>query len=208
MSTISISHAADLTVGAHSVTFSIGSQVLLPGAGLAESNDDYCLLVVADPSNTIRESDQDPLSEDNTLPFGGVYTGGSTIYVHGGSLNDAVTLTYPSSTSANVSLALSGSVSATYSYPFGSASQFRLRTHGGNDTINVANSANLAARPMFELGGDGNDVLNGAGAADTLNGGAGDDSLSGKLGNDSLDGGLGSNVLVESGNVNFALDQQ
>ncbi len=125
--------------------------------------------------------------------------------LHGGSVVDIVTLTYPSTTSGNVTLGLSGSLSATYSYAYSQTSQFRLRTHGGHDTVNVVNSANLTARPMFELGGDGDDVLNGAARADTLNGGTGNDSLQGGKGNDSLDGGTGTNTLVESGNVNFTL---
>ena len=205
LSTVTISNAADLTVGSHSLNFTIGSQVLLPGAGAAESSSDYFILAVADPANAIAESDADPLNEDNTAVFVGAYATSKTIALHGGSTADTITLTYPSLSSGNVTLALNGSISATYSYAYNSTAAFRLRTHGGNDTVNVVNSANLAARPMFELGGDGDDVLNGANRADTLNGGAGNDSLSGQRGNDSLDGGFGSNTLIESGNVNFRL---
>ena len=81
---------------------------------------------------------------------------------------DTVTLAYPPKASGNVMLTLSGSISATYSYAYNSTKTFRLRTHGGNDTVHVVNSAGLTARPMFELGGDGNDRLYGAAANDTL----------------------------------------
>lgn len=207
LSNLTISSAADLTVGSHSKTFTIGSlagQVKLPGAGATEPTSDYFILAVADPTNTITEVDSDPLNEDNTVAFVGAYSTTSTVLVHGGAANDSVTLTYPTTSSGNVTIGLSGSLSASYLIAYGSTAAFRLRTHAGDDTLSVVTSS-LTARPMLELGGDGNDVLVGAGGADTLNGGAGDDTLTGRLGNDSLDGGAGSNTLVESGNVNFTL---
>ena len=166
---------------------------------------DYFLLAVADPLNTITEADSDPLNEDNTVPFVGAYATSTTIYLHGSAVADTVTLTYPTSSSGTVTLGLNGSISAAYNWAYRSTAQFRLRTHGGNDTVNIVNTSNLTARPMLELGGDGDDVLNGAAGADTFNGGAGNDTLRGSTGNDSLDGGTGSNTLIESGNVNFTL---
>ncbi len=208
LSNVTISNAADLSVGSHTLMYTIGTaagQVKLPGAGATEPTTDYFILAVADPTNAITESDADPLNEDNTVAFVGAYATTTTVLVQGGAANDAVTVTYPSTTSGNVTIGLSGSLSASYSYLFSATAQFRVRAHAGSDTINVVNASNLTARPMFELGGDGSDVLNGASGADTLNGGAGDDTLSGKLGNDSLDGGSGSNTLSESANVNFTL---
>lgn len=207
LSNVTISAAADLTVGSHTKTFTIGSlagQVKLPGAGATEPTTDYFILAVADPTNAIAEADSDPLHEDNTVAFIGAYSTTTTILIHGGAANDTVTLTYPTTSSGNVTIGLSGSLSASYSIAYGSTAAFRLRTHAGNDTVSVITSS-LKARPMLELGGDGNDVLVGAGGADTLNGGAGDDTLTGWLGSDSLDGGAGSNTLVESGNVSFTL---
>lgn len=207
LSTVTISNAADLTVGSHTKTFTIGTltgQVKLPGAGATEPTSDYFILAVADPTNTITEADSDPLNEDNTVAFVGAYSTTKTILIHGGAADDVLTLTYPTVSSGNVTIALSGSLSASYSIAYGSTAAFRLRTHGGNDTVNVVTSS-LTARPMFELGGEGDDVLVGAGGADTLIGGAGNDTLTGKLGNDSLDGGAGSNTLIESGNVSFTL---
>lgn len=207
LSNVTISAAADLTVGLHTKTFTIGTatgQVKLPGAGATEPTTDYFILAVADPTNAITEADSDPLHEDNTVPFVGAYSTTTTILIHGGAANDTVTLTYPTTSSGSVTIGLSGSLSASYSIAYGSTAAFRLRTHAGDDTVNVITSS-LAARPMLQLGGDGNDVLVGAGGADTLNGGAGDDTLSGRLGSDSLNGGSGSNTLSESANVNFAL---
>lgn len=48
----------------------------------------------------------------------------------------------------------------------------------------------------FVFGGDGNDLLTGAGRADTLRGGTGDDVLSGQGGKDTLRGGAGDDLLT------------
>ena len=205
LSDVTISNPTDLTVGSHEVSFTIGTQIKLPGAGILDTATDYFLLAVADPSNAIIENDFDPVNEDNTVPFVGAYATTTTIHVHGGAAADTVTLTYPATKTGNITLDLSGSISAIYSYAYNSTAQFRVRTHDGNDVVNVVNSSNLAARPTLQLGGDGDDVLNGAAGADTLNGGMGDDILRGDKGNDSLDGGTGTNTLIESGNVNFTL---
>lgn len=205
LSTVTISAPADLTVGTHSLSFTIGSQVLLPGVGTTESSDDYFIIAVADPANVIAEADSDSLNEDNTAVFVGAYATSTTVFYHGGADSDQATLTYPASSSGNMTLALSGTLNATYSIPYLPARTFRLRTHSGDDIVNVVHSSNLTARSMFQLGGDGNDVLNGAAGADSLIGGPGDDTLSGSLGNDSLNGGLGNNTLTESANVNFTL---
>ncbi len=209
LSKVSITNPNDLTIGQHTKTFTIGTtvgvQVQLPGAGASEVASDYFILAVADPNNSVAETDADPLNEDNTAAFVGAYATSSTIYLHGGPSADTATLTYPATTSGNVTLALAGSQSATFTYVYTATAAFRLRTHGDNDAINVVNSANLTSRPMLELGGDGNDSLSSAAGADTLNGGDGNDLLCGKLGSDSLDGGAGLNTLVESGNVSFTL---
>lgn len=206
LSTVTISDPADLTVGTHTLSFKIGTQVLLPGAGKPEVATDYFLLAVADPTDAITEPDGDPLNEDNTKPFMGAYATSTGIQAHTGSQSDTVTLTYPSTTTGNVTISLSGSIEVSYSLLYGSSSgRFRVRTHGDDDTVDIVNPSNLAAWSMFELGGDGDDILNGASGADTLHGGAGDDQLSGGKGNDSLDGGDGVNTLVESANVNFTL---
>lgn len=205
LSTVTIGNAADLTVGVHTLNFTIGSQVLLPGLGASEVTDDYRILVVADPSNAIPELDANPLNEDNAVAFVGAYSSSGAIYVHGGNANDTITLTYPSASSGSVSLGMTGSLSTTYNYAYSATTLFSLRVQGGNDKINVANTANLTARPMSEWGGDGDDILNGASGADTLRGGIGNDSLSGGLGSDNLDGGLGVNTLIEAANANFTL---
>ena len=73
----------------------------------------------------------------------------------------------------------------------------------GNDVF-VAGTA--IARKLVLLGGAGNDMLTGGIGADTLQGEAGNDTLTGLLGNDDLNGGADSNTLVETGNVDMALD--
>ena len=83
---------AFLTVGEHTKLLTIGPgaiQLALPGAGAAEINGDYSLLVVSDDNNQIIEDDMDPFSEDNTVIFEGVYhlTGGS-VYAHASNGDD------------------------------------------------------------------------------------------------------------------------
>lgn len=208
LSNVTISSAADLTVGSHSKTFTIGSlagQVKLPGAGVAEPTSDYFILAVADPMNTITEADSDPVNEDNTVAFVGAYSIGSVLLIQGGTANDVVGVTYPTSTSGRFSVQLGGSVSVTHPYLYSQVTQFRIRTHAGADSVIVVKPTSITARPMLELGGDGTDVLNGSTGADTLFGGTGDDILTGDLGNDTLNGESGFNMLMETANVNFTL---
>ena len=197
LSTVTINNAADLTVGSHTLTFTIGSQVLLPGVGTTDATSDYFILAVADPTNAIAETDIDPLNEDNTAALVGAYvTSTGMIHLHGGAAADTVTLTYPAKKAGDVTLGLAGSLSATYTYAYRSTAQFDIWTHGGNDIVNVANRKNLKARPMLEFGGDGGDKLNGAAGADTLNGGAGNDTVNGGNGDDVLVGGSDDDSLI------------
>ena len=151
------------------------------------------------------EADSDPLNEDNVAVFVGAYSTTNMVLVHGGSAADSVTVTYPAVATGNSTLVMTGSVSVTDSDAYRTVAQYRVRTHGGDDTVKVLNAANLVARPMWVHGGDGNDSLCGAAGADTLCGGAGNDTLKGLLGDDSLDGGTGIRTLAETANVNFVL---
>ena len=193
-SDVAIKKSTDLTVGRHEVTFVIGkagSQVALPGMTSTKDDDtDYFVLAVADPVNLIEEVDSDPLNEDNTVVFAGAYATPKGVFVHGGASADTVSLRYPSTTAGAVELAISGSMTANYSYSYDVTSQFRIRTHGGNDVVNVVSSSdpvNVVGKALFEAGGDG------------------DDTLISDVGKDVLDGGSGIDTLVASGNVNFVL---
>ncbi len=104
---------------------------------------------MADPTNVVSESDSDPLNEDNVAVFVGAYATSTTILVPGGSAADSVTLTYPAASTGNVTLAIVGSAAATSSDAYRSTAQFRVRTHGGDDSVKVLNAANLTARPMM-----------------------------------------------------------
>ena len=170
--------------------------VALPGVGKAETdNNDYCILAVVDPTNAITEADANPLNEDNPLGLVGAYRVSATapqIFVHGGTAADTVTLTYPATSTGMIDLALTGSFAQTYHFAYSStttSTQFRIRSHSGDDTIRVASGSPLAARTMLVLGSDGKDSITGGSANDTLVGGAG---------NDLLVGGAGNNQLVEA----------
>ncbi len=99
LATVHIDQPADRTVGLHRKTFVIGpgaGQVALPGAGAPETDTDYHLLVVADPLNTLAETDAHPTGEDNTAVFVGVYhLPGGHVFVHGTSRNDDIAVNRP-----------------------------------------------------------------------------------------------------------------
>jgi Ca2+-binding RTX toxin-like protein len=63
----------------------------------------------------------------------------------------------------------------------------------GNDMVTLANSITI---PVWEYGGDGNDVLQGAKGNDVLLGEAGNDLLNGHQGNDLLIGGTGADRII------------
>src|SRR5262249_57295876 len=87
LSTVTISAAADLTVGTHTKSWTIGSgagMIALPGAGAAEVNSDYYLLAVADPTDAIAETDTSSPGQNNVAVFSGVYhTAGGQVFVQG-----------------------------------------------------------------------------------------------------------------------------
>jgi Ca2+-binding RTX toxin-like protein len=184
LDTILIDAPADLTAGLHTKTFVIGAgpgQVALPGAGAAESPEDYFLLAVADPDGTIAELDVDPVSEDNTAVFTGVYHApGGLVLVHGTAGNDTITV-QPGS----VQLTVNGTL---YVYTDADVSGLAIRSHGGNDVVN----GSALTKNLRVLAGPGNDILSG---------GAGDDFLAGGPGNDTYrfdaDSFLGSDTLEE-----------
>ena len=66
---------------------------------------------------------------------------------------------------------------------------------GGNDHLEIDESAGAIGVSAILQGGDGQDVLLGGGAADVLLGGRGNDNLSGAGGHDHLFGGDGDDVL-------------
>lgn len=233
LSTVTLTAADDLSESvsgsSHSKSFTIGTNVSLPGSpttpGSAAADkltdltsEDYFILAVLTPTDTV--ANPDPNTANNSTSFVGAYspagataTTTRTVFVHGGSSDDAVVISYPTATSGIIGLTVNG-VSTGNPYAFSSTAQFRIRTHGGNDSLNVLNPNKLVAKPILAHGGDGNDLLssenvsdaiNNTSGADTLFGGAGDDVLRGGLGNDTLDGGADNNTLNEFGNVNFTL---
>ena len=193
LSDLAIKNNADLTVGSHTLMFTIGvtvgSQVQLPGAILTQVDTtvDYYLLATMDPTDLVKEVDANSLNEDNTAVIAGAYVTPKAIYVHGGEAGDTVQLSYPSTATENITLTMAGTVNASFSYAYATTTQFRIRTHGGNDAVNLSYSDSLFAKPMYVFGGDGNDTLGSGQANDTLNGGDGTDTV------------------VASGNVNFTL---
>ena len=164
---IPMSNPADLSVGQHQKTFTIGAgigQVALPGAGAAETDGDYFLLAVADPTDAVAEADADPFNEDNTVAFAGVYhPAGSDVFVHGSADAEALTVS-----PGSLRLEVDGDVIV---YPGGDVTGLRVRGHGGADSFDFTYGAGFGTSGTFGL---------------LVHGGAGEDSaeLTGSPGDD------------------------
>jgi Ca2+-binding RTX toxin-like protein len=168
LDSVSVSSAADLAVGVHNLTFTLGAaagQVALPGFGSAEVNSDYFILGVADALGAVTEDDADPSNEDNTLPVDGSYlTTTGSVFVHGTAAGDTITFAIAGTSATLTVNGISSSYVAT------DVTGLRIRSHAGNDTVSGGTN-----RAMFVFGGDGDDTLTGGGGNDTLTGGAGND---------------------------------
>ncbi|MFH1922270.1 MAG: Calx-beta domain-containing protein [Planctomycetota bacterium] len=147
LGSVLISDPADLTVGQHIETFSIGSgagQVALPGAGTAETGGDYSILAVADHLDAVFELDADPFNEDNTAAFTGVYhLSGGDVFVHGTSGPDAVMVS-----PGSLRLEVNGTVIV---YEGTDVARVRVRTHDGDDSLDFTYGAGFDTPGTFSL---------------------------------------------------------
>jgi Ca2+-binding RTX toxin-like protein len=175
LSTLTIDEADDLTAGTHTVTFVIGKDVRLPGAGLTDTEADYHLLAVADYEELRAES-----NTNNTSVFQGVYqVGKGPVMAHGKLHNDKISM---AGAGRRSTLNFNGT---EYNYNVRGV-DYRIRSHSGNDTIDARD---LEDFNLFAWGGDGNDKIYG---------GDGDDYIDGGPGSDLAQGNRGRNVIVES----------
>lgn len=190
---LTISDPADLSLGTHVKLFDLGSgpgQVPWPGFGAPETDDDYHLLTVLDPANTLPEADLDPINEDNLYASHGVYhSPGGLLYIQGHSSSETYTFAIAGSDLALTIVSALGSVELHYNVS--DLTSVRIRMHDGHDLVQGA----ALSIPMYVLAGPGDDSVNGGSGPDTLYGGDGNDSINGGSGVDTLSGGLGVNVL-------------
>jgi len=159
LDSVTISDINDLTVGRHTVQFTIGNEILLPGYGVTETNEDYYLLAVADPSNSIPETDIDPVNDDNMAVFDGIYhdTTGA-IFIHGDDTGESFTVEQGS-----VRVITDG---GTVIYNEADVSGIRVRGHGGDDVMEIDLITGI---DVFVHGGSGSDkvIVNSTAANDT-----------------------------------------
>ncbi len=191
LDTVSITDAADLTVGTHTLTYEIGSgagKLALPGAGIAETSEDYRLLFT---------------DGTGVAHFSGVYhAADGSVFVHGTEQDDRVAIG-----TGSLTVSLNG---MTYTYDEVDVSDVRVRTHNGDDYLRTV--ADVATSVFFRggrgndtgiggsaidrfFGGLGADVLSGLGDEDWLRGEAGDDLIYGGDAFDRIFGGLGSDTV-------------
>ncbi|MCY2962322.1 MAG: M10 family metallopeptidase C-terminal domain-containing protein [Planctomycetota bacterium] len=198
LGSITLTNPSDRTIGSHTLQLPIGTlagQIALPGTLAADGDDDYRILVVADPTNAVVEADLDPLNEDNTQSLSGAYLAGGTLFGLGREVADSLLI---SKTTTTYSLNFNGVVTT---YPLASVTKIRLRGEGGDDTLSAAS----VDRAIALFGGDGNDILTGGTLADRIVGGAGNDESAGGTGNDlyvfDADEAQGADSLTDVGGV-------
>ena len=157
LGTYRVSRPADLSVGTHTLPIALpasGSTIALPGFGTAETNDEYRLLAVADPTNALAEIDLNPVNEDNTAAFAGVYhPAGGTVYVFGTPAADTLALA-PGSLRVTCN-------SFTKTYAGTDVSGVRVRTYAGNDAISFnygAGFGNTSPVDVWIQAGAGDDT--------------------------------------------------
>ncbi len=159
----------------------------LPGTAegeLDESEDDYFILVVADPLDTIDEFDIDPFNEDNTGFLSGVYhLPDGSVFVHGRDLpTDRASSEKIVATTEGTELMLEfeGSIRGSLTYDMDDVTGVRVRAHRGDDTVVGSDM------PDFIHGGPGDDRIDGGPGDDTINGGPGADTIFGGPGFDTI----------------------
>ena len=190
--------APNTSVGIHSIHANIGTgvgEIPLPGAGAAELDTDYQLLVLADRTGAVAESSE----SNNTRHLTGAYVAsGGILQFHGGAGPDNAVI------SSGGTFELNGVWQWTPTA--GSFSSVRVRLQGGDDTL----QASAFPLPLRIWGGEGNDSLVAGTAADTLEGGAGNDTLLGGTGDDwfvfTADAGLGTDTVDETAGGSDTLD--
>lgn len=156
LGSVTISDSLDLTAGVHAKVFELdGNQFVLPGVGAAELDEDYYVLVVADPIDLIVEDDTHFAHDDNTAVLNGAYLGlDNNVYVHG---TDAGEQIHIDSTDGSLFLVVNDEL-----HTFGSGiSSVRLRTHGGDDVACLTPDSQLLENlgNLFFYGNEGHDVL-------------------------------------------------
>ncbi|MCR9198209.1 MAG: hypothetical protein NXI04_06170 [Planctomycetaceae bacterium] len=182
----------DLDQGGHSLIREIGSgpdQVMLPGAGIAETDDDYQLLFVADHEDILVEFDADAFNDDNVARFQNLYhLPGGPVFAHGRTgirvQNDQLTVTEIDLATTEVRLGLD-----TYTYDPADVTGVRFRGHEGHD------QAQGGGTPDAFFGGSGNDSLAGGPGDDLLYGGIDEDKLIGEAGFDTIADGMGDDFV-------------
>jgi hypothetical protein len=173
-----IASAADLAVGTHTVTFTIGQgadKIPFPGAGAPNPRTDYRILAVIDVADAVPEEDANPTAEDNTALFSGAYhLPGGPVFVHGTDGSNQLNLRRGS-----VIVQLDDQ---EWTYDEADVSEIEARLGESGDAI----SGNDVTKKISAWGGPGNDVMTGGSEDDQLNGGPGDDQMLWSLGTDSI----------------------
>lgn len=136
------------------------SGIRLPGAGADGRPDDYSLFAVADPDGKLAETNE----LNNAAPLTGWYLSGSNLFVQGGSGADTVRIA--AAASGRVQFTFNGDTAAI---PTGSGMTYFVRTHDGDDRLDVSFGNGSQRVVVSAFGGPGRDSV-------TVTGSAGNDT--------------------------------
>lgn len=158
LDSVMIDSDPDRNPGRHVLTFPIGGgtgQVALPGAGAAETDDDYFIIAVADHLDTVVENDSHPFGEDNTTRFEGIYhVSGGNVLVQGTAGADVL-----SAKPGSLRLVADGE---TIVYTGSDVTGLRVRGHEGLDNFEFDYGGGFGSPGTFGvmvLGGEGQDYV-------------------------------------------------
>ncbi|MBN1851661.1 MAG: hypothetical protein JW829_03025, partial [Pirellulales bacterium] len=146
---------------------------------------DYYLIAKVDSNENLEETNE----RNNLHVFeGGVFLAGSVVHIQSaiGPSADTILLE-PLAGDIVVTWQIDHDPNAVENFSWASneVTEFHIRTHDGNDFIEVVNDLD---RTIWGFGGAGNDQIRGGNADDRLHGNHGDDSICGFDGNDFIQG--------------------
>lgn len=132
-----------------------------------------------------------PLAQQTPPPGGTVTRSGNSVTIETGNQDDRVNVSRDAAT-GDVTVNVNGT---DHRFKANEAEHITIRTHGGNDVVDVA--PDMQNNFTIE-GGEGNDIIAGGAGADKIDGGAGNDTLIGGKGSDEIKGGAGDDKISDS----------
>lgn len=177
----------------------VGNRQQFLSANFADVQEDYRLVAVVDAATEVVEGNE--ANNTRTLDRGVFQASDGTVHVQGNHLRDSVQISTKTLTTGAVVLdvVLSGT---NRQFTHSTVTDIHVRTHAGNDTINVASAV---PNSVLAYAGDGADTVYGGSSDDLLFGGPGGDTLRGRNGDDTLYGDQGDDMSFGEGGNDYLI---